>query len=464
MHKSGDLINRIKRDYGIKESISIDDLRFEKQLEFAKDPSRFKTALCGRRAGKTRELSYQFKERLDRTEDSTLLFVELTRPSAERKLWRPFKRMSERFGWGFKFHTKDLWVEGPKGTALYLAGADKQSEIEKIRGLERIDFAAIDECGVQKPSLLKYLIEEVIEPPLMDVSGSMVLSGTPGLALTGYWYDVTGRKPPLQGWSRHHWTVYDNPYINAEKEIAELLERRGWTVDNPIFIREYLGRWIFDSERRVYAFDPERNIFIERPDWKKQKWTVVLGMDFGTVASTAWAILAYPKYGHKVYVLRSDKKPYLSPSQVADITRDVVEKWKPQIIVGDLGGLGKAYADEMIKRYGIPIRAAKKEQKRAMVEYMSDALRTGHLVSDSMNKTLHEELSTIIWDDERKDIAEGQDDHEADAVRYAWAECPAYAQAIAPDIRERRGLPPWVDVDEPEKPEEKPYWADAEEF
>lgn len=464
--KTDDLLNEARqREFSSRKDKTVNDLRFEKQVQFANDPSHFKAALCGRRAGKTRELVYEYKESLDKYPDENNVFIELTRPSAKNKLWRPFRKLNKQYNWGYRFTSHDgLRVENPvNGSCLYVVGADRWDEIDKIRGLENIRFAAIDECGQQKPLNLQYLTEEVLEPALMDVDGRLSLCGTPGLSPIGFWWEVTGQQPPKPGWDVHHWTVYDNPFLNGEKFIKELLIRRQWTKDNPIFQREYLGRWIRDVMRLVYAYDQSVNEISDIPDIGKG-WTFVLAMDFGTVASTAWAILGFGPYGFKVFVLKSFKKAGLAPTEVADITRDLIQEWHPDIIVGDLGGLGKAYAEEMMRRHGIAIKAAQKSHKRATIDFVSDALRTGQLLSVKENRTLHQEWSTLIWDDEKKDIAAGQDDHESDAVMYGWRECPAYANAIAPPIEERDGLPEWVDRDGEmaNMDEEEPYWFEDE--
>ena len=458
-----DLLAEAERRAGIL--TSMESLRFQQQADFARDPSHFKAALCGRRAGKTRELIYEYKEQMDNHPGDTFVFVELTRPAAKNKLWRPFRRISEEKHWGLKFAEYDgLRVEHPNGAILIIVGADHWKEIDKIRGLERLRMAAIDECGAQKPANLKYLAEEVLEPGLMDVNGTLLLSGTPGPALTGYWYEITGQEPPRPGWSTHKWNVYSNPYLEGEKFIDALLIRRQWDRDNPIFQREYLGKWIKDLTRLIFAYSDD-NVIKALPAFDSS-WSFVLAMDFGTTASTAWSVLGYPQYGHKVYICKSFKRAGLAPTEVADITRDLITEWHPDKVIGDLHGLGKAYAQEMAKRHGIAIQAADKANKRAAIEITSDAFRTGQLFNHISNETLDTELETLLWDEERQDIADGQDDHEAEALVYGYRECPAYANAVAPPVEELDDLPDWVDrpgiAHEDAQVSEQPYWYEQE--
>jgi len=437
-------------------------LRSPAQLKVADDPAQFKALLCGRRAGKTIEDIFDLSETLAEYPGDTCAFIELTRPSARNKVWRPWKLLSEQHGWGLEFSESTLQVRHNNGAACIIVGANTDLELDKIRGLPRLRRAIIDECGQQKPSHLQYLAEEVLEPGLMDVGGGLRLSGTPGLVPVGYWYDVTTAGRP--GWSVHRFTAFDNPFIDAKAFIEALLLRRGWTEDNPIFQREYLGLWTFDVERRVYAFDPARNV-VDEPE-QGRGWSYVLTHDYGHVASTAWAILGYPQYGDIVYVLKSFKRAGLAPSEAADISKGLVDEWEPDIIVGDLGGLGKAYAAELVKRHGIAIKAADKSVKRATIEFQSDAMRIGKLVSVHGNDSLHAEWKTLQWNEERDDFAEGQDDHESEAVLYGWRECPAYANMLKEPSQERDGQPAWVDRDDdPEpKPEQRPYWETDDEF
>ena len=432
--------------------------RFEKQTAFASDPSHFKAALCGRRAGKTRELIYQLRESMDNHPGDTNVFVERTRPAAKNKLWRPFKRLNDEMGWCLDFVESELRISHNNGSELIIVGSDTWKEIDKIRGLERLRLSCIDECGAQKPSNLQYLVEDVLEPGLMDVNGTMLLSGTPGLALTGYWYEITGQIPPKPGWSTHRWNVYDNPYLDGDNFIRALLERRQWDTDNAVFQREYIGRWIKDLSRLIFAFGTH-NIISALPTIGPG-WTFILSLDFGTAAATSFVVLGYPPFGRNVYIFRSYKEVGLAPTEVADRVRDLVTEYRPSKIIGDLHGLGKAYAQEMVRRHGIVIQAADKSKKRSVIEYVSDGFRTGQILSYAGNKTLHTELETLLWDEEHQDIADGQDDHESEALVYGFAECQVYSNdLLPPDDHKYKEIPEGYPQ---RREEEKPFWYEEE--
>jgi hypothetical protein len=399
-----------------------------KQAEIDAKMGKSGALLCGRRAGKTFYVIHRIADRMERYPGSSFVYIEKTAKAARNKLFRPARRLSIKHGWGLIPREADREIHHPNGSILYLAGADKEEDIDKVRGLEQVREIWIDECGTQKPMNLEYLINSVSEPALMDTDGDIGLVGTPGKALKGVWYEISGNDPRVKrkGWDVFQWNATENPYIKAKEAFRRILEKNRWDEDNPIFIREWLGRWVRDLQALLFAFDPRKNVIDALPD-RDKRWTTVLAMDFGVVHSVAWIVLAYGPYGHKVYVLHARKKAGLAPSEAADITLDVIKEWKPSFIVGDTGGLGKAFTAEFARRHGIAVKPADKQQKATALEFTSDAFRTGNLVSYVENTCLHDELEELLWNEDQTDLADGQDDHAAEALVYGYRECPAFA-------------------------------------
>lgn len=416
------------------------DLRFAEQQALWDDPSKAKVAFCGRRAGKTLGWALDIAEVLQNNPGHMALYVGITRNAARDIIWRAFKVLNDQYKWGLTFRESDLRAVHPNGSQFVVMGADKTPELEKARGPEKIALAIVDECQSHKPFNLQYLVEEVLEPGMMDVGGTLCLSGTPGLVPTGFWHEVSmGQR---QGWSVHSWTAEQNPHLAVpfERFIEQLKQRRGWDDDHPVLRREYYCEWIKDETKLVYPFDASRNTFDTMPAFDAE-WTTVLSMDYGYVHSTAWCVLGYPKYGREVYVLRSFKRAGQTPTDVAEVTAKLIEEWSPDLIVGDLGGLGKAYAMQFEQRYGISIKPANKRDKRGTIEFVADGLRRGIVRSHIKNDTLHAEWSSLVWDDLHEDIAQGQDDHEADAFTYGYKETPAYINQLEPKQADIDGLP-----------------------
>jgi hypothetical protein len=200
---------------------------------------------------------------------------------------------------------------------------------------------------------------------------------------------------------------------------------------------------VIDSERKVYRFDRARNVVPSLPPLADgDSWMRVLGLDFGVGDATAAAVVAAPrKYGRDAYVQHSWQKTGLAPSDAATLIWRTVNQFAPDLIVGDVGGLGKAFWAEWNKRFPhIVMKAADKRDKRGTLEIVSDLLHTassagsfserrGLLVLDD-NVELIGQWIGLQWDEKRGDIAEGQDDDLADAAMYAIKELPCYANAI----------------------------------
>lgn len=433
---------------------------FDKQLEVVRDPTRIKALLCGGRAGKTSTAIYDFVAGMLSEPGQQNLYVGLTRPSAKNILWEPLRRLNERHRWGLVLNETELRARHPNGSWLLCVGADDRRELEKVRGVPW-NKVRIDECGSHRPSYLQYLAEEVIEARLMDHNGTMWFLGTPTRQAYGYFYDLTTGKVP--GVKRFKWTARDNPHVNFDSFIKEICERRGWSIDNPILQREYFAEWQVETEARVYRFDRARNTLRALPQLgPREQWQHVLAIDFGFGNATAWVVIAYRHGDRRAYVVHASKRAGLTPSEVAPITKRLIETHHPDQIVGDVGGLGKAYAVEFTSRYGIPITPADKLGRRAGIEVTSDALYTGSLLSLDCCEPLHAEWATLLWDETHTDVAAGQDDDIADAALYAFKATPAYMTRLVEPVTKDPSRDGFDDErDDPEwerKTVTRPYW------
>jgi hypothetical protein len=435
------------------------------------DKSKNRALLCGSRAGKTIFNALDLSASMGQQQRRCHLFLSLSRDQARNIIWQPWKDLNDKLGLGLYFHDHVSIVEH-MGTHSYtlIRGSDTKREIDKYRGVPT-QKVKVDETQAFRPAELEYLVESVLTPRTMDYGGVIDLSGTPGYTPHGYWYEVsTGR---MEGWSQHAWTALQNPHVNAAEFFAEIRRRRKWTDTNPIYRREYLGEWVLDLDALAFAFVRDRNVIHALPELPSRlsRWRYVLAIDYGVVHTTAWCVLAYREGSPIVYVVESFRRKLgedgatNAPSEVADITRRLIEKYRPQTVVGDLGGLGKGYAQEMLLRHQIAIRPARKDHKLAAVEVTSDALRTGHLLSLRGNESLHRELETVQWDEKHQDLAKGQQDDEAMALAYAYRETPAFAErssdtAIGPRVeRDPHDDPEYGDP----QPETRRY-DDVEDF
>src|SRR3990167_9447712 len=183
------------------------------QRRFHDDPAKFKAGICSARAGKSTVAAAMLVEACGDTPESNGVYVAPTRSMAKKILWKELKRLNNGWSLGIQFNETDLSATLLNGSSIYLVGANNADQIDKIRGIPLI-LAVIDEAGMIG-GFLQELIEEVISPRLMDFDGSIMLFGTPTAACAGFFFDVT--QPNVEarrlGWSVHHWTVLDNPYV-----------------------------------------------------------------------------------------------------------------------------------------------------------------------------------------------------------------------------------------------------------
>lgn len=349
---------------------------FPEQRAFVEDPSPAKVALCSRRAGKSvGSISHMMLSAM-RHPGVPMAFLALTQASAKRIIWEELRKFDERYGAGIALNESSLVATFPNRTPLYVTGADNTKMIDRFRGAP-YSTVVIDESASFRPSLLETLVEDVLEPALMDVQGSVVVMGTPGAVPAGFFHEIsTGEK---SGWSRHHWTLLDNTYLpHARDFIAGLLVKKKWRDDHPTYRREWLGQWVRDLEALVYPYDAQRN-YVDRlpPSLPESGWHYILGIDFGVTNATAIVVTAWHEQDPTVYIVESEQRTGVIPTEAAAWVRELQSRYDFDRIVGDVGGLGKAFAEEMRRRHAIPVHAAQKSDKRGAQELMAGDMKSG---------------------------------------------------------------------------------------
>ncbi len=210
----------------------------------------------------------------------------------------------------------------------------------------------------------------------------------------------------------------DNPHIDQASYRESLAEL------DPINRAQLLdGLWVVDSSGLVYQWDPERNARTDQPDYTN----TVLGIDFGYTDSTAFSILGWSKHSQTLSVLWSHKEAGLIPSACAEVVRELDAVYHFDRIVGDVGGLGKGYAEEMRQRFSIPIKPAEKKNKLGYISLLNGALARGELlIVKPSNQELIRELEELPWNEARTAEEPGFENHLTDSLLYAWREAKAF--------------------------------------
>lgn len=421
-------------------AIEIKSKLFGPQHDFIEDPSRRKTLLCPRRAGKSYAAAvYLMATCLSRT-TANCLYATLTKGSARGILWPLLKQFSEDFQLNCHFHNTQLICTFPGGSRrIILTGAESRAEIDKLRG-QPYDLVVIDECKSFPTDVITELVREVIGPALNDTMGSMVLMGTPGNVMAGIFYEATKPDSVLtrlykdrdrkkaKMWSGHSWNIAENvaqPHLwgacVADKEAY------GWSDDNPIWKREYLGEWVSDDDAFVYKFDPSRDLWEKNLEAKNEfglpdehDWVYLMGCDLGYDDPFALVVVAYSETCPTMYQVYDYKQSQLTVSDVARVISDTKKIFGDfEVMVGDRGGLGKMVLAELSERYELHIEAAEKAEKRDYIELLNSDMIEGRIkvLADS---ELAQEMNYLVWDSHGQKEDRACANHVCDSFLYTW--------------------------------------------
>jgi hypothetical protein len=234
-------------------------------------------------------------------------------------------------------------------------------------------------------------------------------------------------------------TLDDNPHVDAieyRKNLAELDE----TTRNQL----EKGIWTRDRGGLIYRFS-EANIIKELPRKKDDAgWSRVLSMDYGSsqvVPSTAFTVWYYHRNLRAAYLVESRAYAGLTTSTIAEHVR-ALEKVHGNFTkrVGDQGGLGSGYNNELRLRDGIYVHNVEKKDKLGFRKLFRGALEgtptdgPAILVLDDgsgCNDAWIDEANVLSWNEKGTDAMDGQPDHVTDAGLYGWRECRAYTGQAA---------------------------------
>ncbi len=221
----------------------------------------------------------------------------------------------------------------------------------------------------------------------------------------------------------------DNPSLDLA-EYEKSLEAMTGSRTSARYLQLRWGKWIRSGEGLVYgAFSKARNLIERAPTLTSH----VLAMDYGFTAATSFNVLGWRDNDPIVYVVKSYKKTGLTPSDAAAEAKTLEKTYAFDAIVGDVGGLGKGYAEEARKRFAVPVEAADKNNKRGYIDLLNGDLARGRvLLVESETTQLVSEWEELPWDAERKAEHKGFANHCADGVLYGWRKCAAYHEEPLP--------------------------------
>jgi len=216
--------------------------------------------------------------------------------------------------------------------------------------------------------------------------------------------------------------VEDNPSVDAKGYLASLAQ-----LDENTRRQLQDGVWITDASGLVYRKPTTLQV---RPT--AGEWTYLLGVDFGVKDAMGYVVLGHRENDRNVYVLESFKETQSDVTQAAERVLAFDEQYRFAKIVGDLGGMGKAFGEEFQRRHRIPIEPAQKQNKRGYIGLLNGAIERKELVViEPTNSGLIKEMAELPWKDESHQAeADGFDNHTTDALLYAWRATNAFSQKL----------------------------------
>lgn len=425
-----------RRAYGSKDAVRerLLAFTFEQQRAFISDPSRFKSLLCSRRAGKSYAIGVYLILTCLETANATTLYVGLTKDTAKRIMVRPIlDEIIRKAGVEAPFSETDYAYYFPNGSVIYILGMDaSEAEMEKALG-QKYQLVVIDECQSFRQDL-ESMVRRNLRPAVADVRGVICMTGTPGFNLHSFYYRVTN---DAKGWTRHHWNTLDNPFMREvwTEEIAALKAENDNVEELPFFQREYLGRWVLDTSKLVYKWTARNAVASLPPDTARvatgrpYAWHYRLGIDLGYNDDTAFVVVAYRADAPTLYVVEAFKKPEMGIEEIAVKIRELSSRYAFDRIVIDPAN--KTAVEELRRRYSLPLHPAEKAGKEDAIEQLNADLGMGRVKTLAGGAdALVEEWRTLTWlVDERKGTRKenpSAPNHLADACLYVWRDTFAH--------------------------------------
>lgn len=415
----------------------IEEFCFPEQIAFIRDEATYKTAVCSRRAGKTIACAADLLDTALKKPKAASLYITLSRLNAKRIIWAEVLDINRTYRLGGVPHETELSLKFPNGHIIYFSGAKDRSEVEKYRGFPLVKVY-IDEAQAFR-NYIASLVDEVLSKSLFDYDGTLCLIGTPGPVPVGYFYEASTSKQ----WSHHGWTMLQNPWLEKKsgKPAMELImrdcKRMGVLPSDPKIQRECFGRWVTDTNSLVFKYDRELNHF---ESWEpNQRASYVIGIDLGYDDADAIAVIGWnpslthpgakpePSANYLVYETTTKKQGI---TELAAQIGALVNKYNPIAIVIDSGGLGKKIAEELRRRFGLPIKSAEKSRKFEYIELLNDAMRTKKFFARA-NGIFAQDCSLVEYDKNKSSgdkyvVSDSYHSDIADAVLYAFRESLHY--------------------------------------
>jgi len=392
--------------------------------------------MAGRRAGKSEaDARKAVFVALDK-DGARILFIGLSFTRCLEVFWQLIIDLLENLGIEVieKRRTEGV-IKLYNGSEIHFHGNTTTDERDKLRG-SKWNLVIIDE--VQSQKALPILINEIIEPTLLDYQGQLILSGTGPRVRGTYWEMIwTGDKQAL----RLNWNISNNPFVKDYQKVLETVKKEKNLTDNsPLFQREYLGQISYDDDSLCYRIAPE-NYLVESEmiAWINSQPRADIkfsaGLDYGFVDADGFAIIMFSTSKPERWLVFEHKGNRSGINELANKVKEGIAYINDSplfasipdrhfYIYSDSGGGGKKISYELNNSYGLPCLDAYKVDKDVAVERLQEEVRTKTFKIRENGVFFDEALKTVFARNERDELTRVIDDDTyhpdlADAVLYA---------------------------------------------
>jgi hypothetical protein len=423
------------------------------QLRFLACNAKLRTNCSGRRSGKSFSVVLWLVEEWETRPGQSSIFLALSQEHAVKIGWDTIELLNRKLKWGATYNGTDGTWTWPNGFTLYYMGCKDRRSANFVRGVPKIHKVAVDECGQIPDPLLKYLIEDVVEPTMADTDGYICLTGTPADTGVGFYEDVM--QTCEAGGSHFCATAADNPHlaVNGADFLARMLrERFAGDANNATYRREYLGHRVTEQGILIYRAPPLDEFY--QPPPARGNYTS-LGIDIGWNDGFGFCVLRARDPQPGAHIVEVYREPELTlPRAAAIAERMRQEHGVAEIFVDSAGGGGRTICETLAQAYGLPAQPADKRARRMRIEQVRTMLDSRTLTgTQGRCGQILEEWLGLPWNLERTDHREGYVDECTDAAQYAlqgsgfthltsWSVEPspeeAYQRRVQEVLRSRR--------------------------
>lgn len=233
------------------------------QQAIADSTKRFRTAICGRRFGKT-YLAIRELAKFSRYPEQRCWYIAPTRSQGKGIVWEQLKERLGSLNWISKTNESELTITLKNGSEISIKSADAY---DRMRGFS-VNFAVFDEFADMDPE-----VWTAVRPTLSDKEGHAMFIGTPKGGRSSWAYDIfNNAQVNPASWGSWTFTTLDGGNVSAEE-----IEAAKQDLDERTFRQEYMATWEESANRIYYSF--ERTFNVREPD-NYDTSTIYCGIDF----------------------------------------------------------------------------------------------------------------------------------------------------------------------------------------